>query len=137
MNQTVNVSRGVVVGVGKIKIFPSNVLPYEIPMLSFLVVKEEENIYSSICIHLHIDGDGSSPEEARENMKDNILDFLHENFKDDRANGPAWDYLCELFLIDSNTKELWDAYRTSQINYSRGGIKTDITADLLDKKDRP
>jgi hypothetical protein len=133
MAQTVRISRGDVVGIGKIKIFPSNALPYEIPMLSFLVVKEQENVYSSICIHLHIDGDGASPEEARENMKDNILDFLSENFKDNRSEGPAWVYLNELFLIDDVSKELWNAYRTSQIKYSQDGIKTDITADLLDK----
>jgi hypothetical protein len=72
--------RGEVVGIGKIKVFPSNNLPYEIPMLSFLVVKEGENMYSSICIHLRIDGDGASQEEARENMKDHILDFLQVKF---------------------------------------------------------
>ena len=133
MNQAVKISRGDVVGIGKIKVFPSNVLPYEIPMLSFLVVKEQENIYSSICIHLHIDGDGSSPEEARENMKDHILDFLYDNFKESRAEGPAWDHLKELFIIDDTTCELWNAYRTSQILYSKNGIQTDITAELLDK----
>jgi len=136
VNQTVKISRGDVVGIGKIKVFPSNTLPYEIPMLSFLVVKERENIYSSICIHLHIDGDGASPEEARENMKDHILEFLYSNFEDNRAAGPAWDHLNELFLIDNTTKELWDAYRTSQVKYSQNGIITDITAELLDKIER-
>jgi hypothetical protein len=134
MNQgNVTTSRGVVVGIGKIKVFPSNNLPYEIPMLSFLVVKEQENVYSSICIHLHIDGDGSSPEEARESMKDHILDFLHENFTKERAQGPAWAHLKELFLLDDTTRELWDAYRTLQVQFAQDGIQTDITADLLDK----
>ena len=133
MDKIVSVSRGIVVGIGKIKIFPSNTIPYEIPMLSFLVIKEQENVYSSICIHLQIDGDGSSPEEARENMKDHILEFLYENFKENRADGPAWDHLNELFLINDISKELWDAYRSSQIKYSQSGINTDITADLLDK----
>jgi hypothetical protein len=129
----VTTSRGEVVGIGKIKVFPSNNLPYEIPMLSFLVVKEQENVYSSICIHLHIDGDGSSPEEARENMKDHILDFLQENFTEERAQGPAWDHLKELFLLDDTTGELWDAYRTLQVKFSQDGIQTDITAELLDR----
>ena len=133
MNQTVRVSRGNVVGIGKLKVFPSNALPYEIPMLSFLVVKEQENAYSSICIHLHIDGDGASPEEARENMKDHILDFLYENFRGNRAEGPAWDHLNELFQIDDAAHELWNAYRTSQIKYSQNGIQTDITSELLDR----
>jgi hypothetical protein len=129
----VTTSRGEVVGIGKIKVFPSNNLPYEIPMLSFLVVKEQENVYSSICIHLHIDGDGSSPEEARENMKDHILDFLQENFTKERAQGPAWDHLKDLFLLDGTTGELWDAYRTLQVKFSQDGIQTDITAELLDR----
>lgn len=127
------ISRGEVVGIGKIKVFPSNNLPYEIPMLSFLVVKEQENVYSSICIHLHIDGDGASPEAARENMKDHILDFLHENFTKERANGLAWDHLKDLFLLDDATKELWDAYRTLQVKFAQDGIKTDITSELLDR----
>jgi hypothetical protein len=127
------ISRGEVVGIGKIKAFPSNNLPYEIPMLSFLVVKERENVYSSICIHLCIDGDGSSPEEARENMKDHILDFLRENFTEDRAQGPAWDHLNKLFLLNDVTRELWDAYRTLQVKFSQDGIQTDITSELLDR----
>jgi hypothetical protein len=131
--ENITISRGEVVGIGKIKIFPSNDLPYEIPMLSFLVVKEQENVYSSICIHLRIDGDGVSSEEARENMKDHIIDFLYANFKEGRSEGPAWDHLKELFLLDEITSELWDAYRTAQIKYSQSGIKTDITAELLDK----
>ena len=129
----ITTARGEVVGIGKIKVFPSNNLPYEIPMLSFLVVKEAENTYSSICIHLRIDGDGSSPEEARENMKDHILDFLQVNFTEERAQGPAWDHLKELFLLDDTTRELWDAYRTLQVQFSQDGIKTDITAELLDR----
>jgi hypothetical protein len=127
------ISRGEVVGIGKLKVFPSNNLPYEIPMLSFLVVKERDNVYSSICIHLHIDGDGSSPEEARESMKDHILDFLYENFTKERAQGAAWDYLKELFLLDDTNRELWDAYRTLQVQFSQDGIQTDITAELLDR----
>ncbi|MDR3138412.1 MAG: hypothetical protein LBT95_01930 [Treponema sp.] len=130
---SVTTSRGEVVGIGKIKVFPSNNLPYEIPMLSFLVVKEQENVYSSICIHLHIDGDGASPEEARESMKDHILDFLHENFTKERAQGAAWDHLKSLFLLDGTTGELWDAYRTLQVKFSQDGIQTDITAELLDR----
>jgi hypothetical protein len=129
-------TRGDVVGIGKIKIFPSNHLPYEVPMLSFLVVKEQENIYSSICIHLRIDGDGASSEEARENMKDHIIEFLYANFKEERAEGPAWEHLKELFLLDETTREFWDAYRTAQIRYSQNGIQTDITSELLDRIER-
>jgi hypothetical protein len=102
-------------------------------MLSFLVVKEQENVYSSICIHLHIDGDGASPEEARESMGDHILDFLHENFTKERVQGPAWDHLQELFLMDDTMRELWNAYRTLQVKFAQAGIQTDITSELLDK----
>jgi len=126
MNQAVKISRGIVVGIGKLKVFPSYTFPYEIPMLSFLVVQEQENTYSSICMHLHIDGDGASPEEAHENMKDHILEFLEVNFKENRAKGPAWDHLNELFQIDDTTRELWNAYRTSQIRYSQNEIQTEF-----------
>jgi hypothetical protein len=102
-------------------------------MLSFLVVKEAENVYTSICIHLHIDGDGASSEEARENMKDHILDFLHLNFTKERESGPAWEHLKDLFILDETNRELWNAYRTLQVIFSQDGIKTDITAELLDR----
>jgi hypothetical protein len=133
MNQIVKVSRGVVVGIGKLKVFPSNKLPFEIPMLSFLVVHEQVNTYTAICMHLHIDGDGASPEEARENMKDHIIEFLYDNFKGERAKDAAWDYLNELFQIDDYSRELWNAYRTCQVRYSQNGIQTDITSELLDR----
>jgi len=133
VNRTVKVSRGNVVGIGKLKVFPSNALPFEIPMLSFIVVREQENTYTSICIHLHIDGDGASPEEARENMKDHVIEFLYDNFKGNRAEEAAWEHLNELFQIDDTTRELWNAYRTSQVKYSQYGIQTDITSELLDR----
>jgi len=133
MNKIVKVSRGVVVGIGKLKVFPSNKLPFEIPMLSFLVIQEQVNTYTAICMHLHIDGDGASPEEARENMKDHVIDFLCNNFKGDRAEDAAWDHLNDLFQIDDDTRELWNAYRTSQIKCSKEGINTDVTAELLDR----
>ena len=127
----ITTARGEVVGIGKIKVFPSNNLPYEIPMLSFLVVKEAENTYSSICIHLRIDGDGSSPEEARENMKDHILDFLQVNFTEERAQGPAWDHLKELFLLDDTTRELWDAYGPCRFNFSKTGSRQILPPSFL------
>ncbi|MHC6204713.1 hypothetical protein ACYULU_16155 [Breznakiellaceae bacterium SP9] len=129
----VRTSRGEVVGIGKIKVFPSNNLPFEIPMLSFLVVKEQEGIFSSICIHLHIDGDGSSPEEARETMKDHILEFLYANFSGARSQDLAWNHIRDLFLLDKNSSELWDAYRSLHVTFSEDGIKTDITSELLDR----
>ena len=133
MNCPIKVTRGIVEGIGKIKIFPSNNLPYEIPMLSFIVIKENESNYTSICIHLQIDGDGISPEEARNNMKDRILDFLFSNFSVERAATAAWDHLDELFQLNDVTSELWNAYRTSQVQYSQKGINTDITIELIDK----
>ncbi|MDR2782528.1 MAG: hypothetical protein LBB48_01560 [Treponema sp.] len=62
-------------------------------MLSFLVIKEQENVYRSICIRLCINGGGESPEEARENMKDHVFDFPYENFAEEWALGFAWEHL--------------------------------------------
>ena len=58
---------------------------------------------------------------------------LFENFNGSRSEGPAWDHLKALFLLDETTHELWDAYRTAQIRYSQRGINTDIAAELLDR----
>ena len=71
MNQQIKVSRGEVIGIGKIKIPKTREFNHEIPLLSFLSIKESDNSFISTCIHLRIDGYGKTEEKADENMGKN------------------------------------------------------------------
>jgi hypothetical protein len=121
-----HIVRGKVIGIGKIKVFPSNSLPFEIPMLSFVVLKNELDKYVSSCIQLHMDGYGNTPEEAREDMCENCIAFLNVNFTNKKCKSSAWVNLHDLFMTDDEpTVELWNAYRTVQLNLAEKGVCTD------------
>ena len=131
-NEKVMISRGEVVAIGEFKIRNSEEIPYEIPRFSYMIVKEAENTYASTCIDLHIDGDGTTPDEAEANMGENVYDFLRVNFAKGRGNGPAWDYLKELSAIDDNSKELWDVFSRYKLDLAREGINTDFACELME-----
>jgi hypothetical protein len=131
IKDTIPVTRGSVIGIGKLKVFPSKAFPYEIPMLSFIVTKTAQGAYVSTCIQLHLDGYGEDPEIARNVMLDHCVDFLNENFTNPKAKAKCWDNLRELFTEPST--ELWAAYRDVQINLAERGVSTDITSILIDR----
>jgi len=132
VNRTVRVSRGNVVGIGKVKIPRTQEFNYEIQLLSFLDIQESENSFISTCIHLHIDGYGKSIEEAEEDMVENIYYFLCENFRKLPYEN-AWDNLFDLYKSDEWSNELWNAYHEVQIHLSMNGTPTDNIANLLDR----
>jgi hypothetical protein len=127
----VAVERGEVIGIGKLKIFPTNAFPYEIPILSFMVIKTDSDSYVSTCIQLQLDGYGENPDRAKENMKENCANFLRENFTDPRAREKCWDNLQELFAM--SPQELWRPYRRIQLDLAEQGVSTDITSVLIDR----
>jgi len=129
MSQVIKVSRGTVVGIGKLKSARTPEFNYEIPMLSFLVISEHENSYIASCMHLRVDGYGSEEDSAVEDMIDNIHAFLKANFSRLPIDN-AWLNLKELSHIDNTTKELWDAYRDIQFNLASLNITTDSIAIL-------
>ena len=132
MDQTVKVSRGNVVGIGKVKIPRTYEFNYEIPMLSFLVIEESKDSFVSSCMHLHIDGYGTADDTAVEDMINSITYFLKVNFTRLPVND-AWLNLKDLSHVDDATKELWDAYRDVQFNLAAKGIPTD-SIEVLRKR---
>jgi hypothetical protein len=130
MNEAICVSRGEVVGIGKVKMPKTQEFNHEIQLLSFLVIKESENSYISTCIHLHIDGYGKSVEDSCHDMFENIYYFLCKNFEKFSLED-AWNNLEDLFMSDPWSCELWDAYHKVQIQLSIQGISTDNTENLL------
>jgi hypothetical protein len=129
------VSRGEVTGIGKIKIPKTEEFNIEIPLLSFLSIKEFEDSFISTCIHLRIDGYGKTEGEAEMNMVKNVCYFLSRNFKELQIED-AWNNLRELFASDEWSSELWDAYREVQIQLSIRGEATDNTAELIFRLDQ-
>jgi len=129
MNQTVKVSRGEVVGIGKVKIPRTMEFRHEIPMLSFLVIQEPNGKFISSCMHLRIDGYGIADDASVDNMIDSINSFLKANFTR-LSIGDAWENLKDLCHIDDDTIELWNAYRDVQFNLAAMGVPTDSVESL-------
>jgi hypothetical protein len=132
MDKKIMTPRGEVASIGEFKFLYSKEFPYEIPRLSYIIIKESEKTYASTCIDLHIDGDGATPKEANKNMGYNVFEFLRANFIERRAKDPSWDFLVELFSIDDNSKVLWDAYNKFKLSLSKRGIVTDAATVLVD-----
>jgi len=129
MNQTVKVSRGEVIGIGKVKIPRTMEFKYEIPMLSFLVIQEPNGKFISSCIHLRIDGYGIADDASVDDMIDSISSFLKANFIR-LSISDAWENLKDLSHTDDYTTELWNAYRDVQFNLASRGIPTDSVESL-------
>jgi hypothetical protein len=136
MSQTITVSRGEVLGIGKFKVSQDQNFDYVIPMLSFIVIKESDTSYVSTCIHLRIDGYGKTEKQATDDMIENALFFLHENFTDPRCKDQGWQNLADLFKTDAWSNELWDAYHAVQIELSMQGRETDTVASLRERIDQ-
>jgi cell fate (sporulation/competence/biofilm development) regulator YlbF (YheA/YmcA/DUF963 family) len=128
----VSVARGDVVGIGKIKIPRTREFNYEIPMLSFIVIEDKKGSFVSTCIHLQMDGYGSAPDLAVDDMGECIYHFLRQNF-DKLSREDAWFNLKDLFHADDNMSELWDAYRDVQLDLATNDISTDNVANLKRK----
>ena len=112
--EIIKVSRGEVVGIGKLKIPRTADFNYEIPMLSFLVIKEKEGGFVSSCIHLQVDGYGATDDSAIDDMITSIEYFLRANFSR-LPEKDAWLNLIELSFVDKDNMETWNAYRNVQL----------------------
>jgi len=132
LNQTLRVSRGNVVGIGKVKIPRTQDFDYEIPMLSFLVIEESDNSFVSSCMHLRIDGYGTADDTAVDDMINNIDYFLKANFTRLSPDN-AWLNLKDLSHVNNDTNELWNAYRDVQFDLAAKGMPTD-SVEILKKR---
>jgi hypothetical protein len=130
MNESILISRGEVVGIGKVKMPKTSEFNYEVQLFSFLVIKKPDGFHISTCIHLRIDGYGKSAEDSYYDMFENIYYFLCKNFEK-LSFEDAWKNLEDLFMSDEWSRELWDAYHKVQIQLSMRGISTDNIEGLL------
>ena len=117
--------RGKTIGIGRVKIPKTRDFNYEIPLLSFIVIEQENGGFVSSCIHLQVDGYGKSIEEARRDMLDNILYLLDKNFNSEDYKEHCWKNLLDLFETNEDSGALWDRYHAFQIILAERGHTTD------------
>jgi hypothetical protein len=132
--------KGIAIGIGRLKIPKMLSFNYEIPLLSFVVVLEEEkdsagknrSVFVASCIHLRIDGYGSSEKEAIRDMIRNVCGFVYENFEKEYKE-TCWSNMLRLFKSNSLSSLLWDKYHAIQLMFAERGFTTDRYS-LLQKK---
>ena len=125
-----NTERGEVIGIGKFKLKKTALLKQKVPMLSFILIKESEDSYIAVCIHLRTDGYGKTKDLAILDMIDNACFFMEENFNNPKCKEKAWENLEDLFTCDDWTSELWNSYHAAQIELSKQGRATDTFETL-------
>jgi Zn-dependent peptidase ImmA (M78 family) len=114
LSRKLRVSRGNVVGIGKVKIPSTPILNHNIKWFSFLDIQESENSFVSTCINLRIDGYGETKEEAENDMFESMIYFLYQNFNK-LSSKYARENINELYESDDWSKELWDVYHKAQV----------------------
>ncbi|MBD5442108.1 MAG: hypothetical protein HDR34_01675 [Treponema sp.] len=126
MVSAIKVPTGEVVGIGKLKVFPTEKFQHEIPTFSFLVAKSDDGRFVASCLQMVTDGEGDSEEEAIKSMERGCLGYLKTIFDSNKID--PWDMLRELF--NEPLEEYWSAYKTMQVNLAEKGINTDFQAAL-------
>lgn len=126
MVSAIRVPTGEVVGIGKLKVFPTKEFQHEIPTFSFLVAKTDDGRFVASCLQMVTDGEGDSEDEAIKSMERGCLGYLKTIFESEKIN--PWDMLRELF--NEPLEDYWNAYKTMQINLAEKGINTDFQAAL-------
>lgn len=122
--------RGEAIGIGRLKIPKTSYFNYEIPLLSFIVIKKEGGEFASICIHLQIDGYGATVNEAKEDMVLNISCYLCENFGNEEFSKSCWLNMLSLFKSNERSSVLWDKYHAIQLMLAERGVTTDRYSEL-------
>ena len=128
------VLKGQIIGVGKLKVPRTLEFNYEIPMLSFIVIKKPDGKYASTCLHLLVDGYGTAVDIAVNDMIDAIESFLRSTF-DNLPIDDAWNTIKDLSHSDEHTSPLWNAYRDFHFDLAAAGNVTD-SIEALKKRIR-
>jgi len=125
--------RGEAVGIGRVKIPKTSYFNYEIPLLSFVVIKKEDGGFVSVCINMRIDGYGATENEAQEDMVTNISCYMCENFGNEKFSKCCWLNMLDLFKSNERSGILWDKYHAMQLRLAERGVATDSHSELQKK----
>jgi hypothetical protein len=125
LSRELKIARGNVVGIGKVKILPIPMFNYNIKWLSFLDIQEKDSFVST-CINLRIDGYGETKEEAENDMFENMIYFLCQNFRKLSLDA-AWENIYNLYKSDDWSRKLWDIYHKLQVQLiNKIELKTEL-----------
>jgi len=132
-NSELIAARGKVMGIGRVKFPKTSWFNYEIPLLSFIVIKKKDGTFVSTCIHFRIDGYGNTVEDAKFDMAENIWYFLENNFNSKNCKNKCWLNMYELSKGDEISTVLWDKYHAVQFMLAERGVTTDKYTQLQKK----
>jgi len=124
--------RGKAVGFGRLKIPKISAIGFncEIPLLAFIAIEDrDDGGFIATCIHLQIDGYGSTIDKAINDMVGNVWYFLRENFIRKECEDSAWSNIEALFNAKPSTN-LWNYYHSLQLECAKKGIASDWQAEL-------
>lgn len=119
-----------VIGIGKIKLYPTSERPYDIPILHYVVLQESDSSFSAICIELRIEANAKTVKLVREKIVEYTETFIINTFKFAPNTNSAYDSLINLAEIDGDNIQQWNVYRFCQMKLSCQGIKTDLEMEL-------
>lgn len=122
MDSVIKVPTGVVVGIGKIKVFKTKEFLHSIPTLSFVVAKDDTGLYTATCIQLCLDASAADgAKSALEDLTRDCGDFLVKLFDSTPQKVDAREELIKLF--SSSVADEWThAYRKAQIMLCLKGV---------------
>jgi len=103
----IKTTRGTVWGAKSYPFSTGNNRVYDI-LLHVLIINDTDEFVCT-CLNLQIDGYGKTPEEAENDMKENVRQFIDVNFEK-LSNDDAWRNIFDLHRISGSIKEYWDAF---------------------------
>lgn len=125
-----DVTKENLVGIGKIKFYPVSYHNYNMPVLHYLVIKEEDQTYSAICIELRIEANAKTVKLVRDLIVKTSEEYINNIFSRAPSVNEAYNFLIELSETDDSNANHWSIYRWCQLKLSQQGVVTDIILEL-------
>lgn len=119
-----------IIGIGKIKLYPTAEHPYDIPVLHYVVFQEKDSSCSAVCLELRIEANAKTVKSVREKIVEYAEEFITNTFRFAPDPNSAYDSLISLTEIDESNIQQWNIYRFCQLKLSYKGIKTDLVMEL-------
>lgn len=119
-----------IIGIGKIKLYPTAEHPYDIPVLHYVVFQEEDGSCSAVCLELRIEANAKTVKSVREKIVEYAEEFIINTFRFAPDPNSAYDSLISLTEIDESNIQQWNIYRFCQLKLSYKGVKTDLVMEL-------
>lgn len=121
--------------IGKIRLSPNSKIDHVMPVLHFIVLKEEGR-YFGVCLELRAEGYGNTIESCAEDIKNGSFELIKSTFK--YAENPIDAYM-SIYMheeLDECMAKWWNAYRKIQLFFASKGKEFDTHSKLEDEIQR-